>query len=290
MLYGTDEENRKSRVSALISNFELGKTDLIGQALSQQGLVFQRGERKSYHKSTGKRFGRCHPVFRAVPIEETNSKERIVHSEETVDWVNDGWHTVVFDTSKPRTNGSAASQEEDTVGTREIIAVDTEQHETAAQPITSPEIDAAPTIKDEELPSNGSRSVSEPEPRPAARPETKKAEPAWKVELKKEVAETIAQFERDGLMSAGKLGWKLVRLKGSSRALGTETMAERAISNRIISRMESSTDSELPVSKFICMALQNSHPDIFSNRSRRVQAMALVEKAVSQYFEEANKA
>ncbi len=287
VLYGTDEANRKGRVSALVSNFELGKTNIIGHALLEQGLVFQRGERRSYRKSTGKPFGRCHPVYRAVPIEEAENKERIVHSEETVDWVNDGWHTVVFDTSKPRVNGNGngtSLQEESSTTPIEEDEVDVEPHEPVQAP-TPTEIEEAETAKEEESP-----SIPVPPPQSVPRQESKrKPEPEWKLELKKDVGETIAQFETDGLMIESELSWKFVRIKSSSRALGTETMAERAINNRIISKVEGNLDSELPVTKFICMALQNSHPDIFSNRSRRKQAIALVEEAVSHYFEEAKK-
>lgn len=288
VLYGADEENRKGRVSALISNFELGKIDVIGRALLQQGLVFQRGKRKSYHKSTGKPFGRCHPVFRAVPIEEADNKERIVHSEETVDWVNDSWRTVIFDPSKPRMNGNdTASPEKDTVTAKEEIEGTIESQQPAQT--TQPK-DIEETSKIDGMPLNDSVSITATQSEPTSRQEVKKKpETEWKVELRKDVSDTIAQFEADGLMTEGKLSRKLVRIKSSSRALGTETMAERAIKNRIISKDESSLDNELPVTTFICMALQNSHPEIFSNRYRRKQAIALIEATVSQYFERAKK-
>ncbi len=98
ILYSRDqnEQQRRSKISALISSYELGKVRIIGGVLQEHGLVFQRGMRSSFHKDTGKKIGRSRPVFRAVPISEADEQERIVHSGQSLDWVTDSWHTVVY--------------------------------------------------------------------------------------------------------------------------------------------------------------------------------------------------
>jgi hypothetical protein len=277
VIYGTEEPNRKGRVSALISNFGLGKVDIIGRALAGQGMVFQRGERRRYTKSTGESFGRCHPVFRAVPFEEAENRDRIVHSDAEVDWVNDGWHTIIYDydTNQPETTITIEVAPEDT---------------TKVPPLAVSE----PTIAVDDAEAEMAEEVSdvreqEATTHPPVKERRKRPEPEWKVELIRDVEQTIAQFVADELMQEGTVGWKVVRLKSSSRTLGTETMSERGVNNRIISKAEGSVDSELPISKFICLALQNSHPDTFSNRSRRKQAIALVEQAIADHFESLRK-
>ena len=281
VIYGTEEPNRKGRVSALISNFELGKADIIGRALAGQGMVFQRGERRSYRKSTGESFGRCHPVFRAIPVDEAENRDRIVHSDEEVNWVNDGWHTVIYDY-----DAAPASADQP----KTIISIEAATKDTARVPLTESE----PTtivgdVKVDTVEEVSDAQEQEAVPQQPVKERRKRPEPEWKVKLKRDVEQTIAQFVADELMREEAVGWKVVRLKSSSRTLGTETMSERGVNNRIISKAEGSVDSELPISKFICLALQNSHPDTFSNRSRRKQAIALVEQAVADHFESLRK-
>lgn len=281
VIYGTEEPNRKSRVSALISNFELGKADIIGRALAGQGMVFQRGERRSYSKSTGESFGRCHPVFRAIPAEEADNRDRIVHSEEEVDWVNDGWHTVIYDYDA---DPSSAAQTENTTAT-EIAIEDNNEVPLVESELTTIVDDVKADTAEEVLDVQQQETVTQP----VVKEGRKRPEPEWKIELKRDIEHTIAQFVADELMQEGTVGWKVVKLKSSSKTLGTETMSERGVNNRIISKAEASVDSELPISKFICLALQNSHPNTFSNRSRRKQAIALVEQAVADYFDSLRK-
>lgn len=90
-------------------------------------------------------------------------------------------------------------------------------------------------------------------------------------------------------MIEGDISWTFIGTKSSSRSMGTKTMAERAVSNGIISSRESSRDCCLPIAKYVSMALQNKYPELFSNKNRRKQAMAIVEQAVEEYFVDARK-
>ncbi len=241
ILYGEDEENRRVRISALISNYERGKLNIIGGVLEGHGLVFQRGERRSYHKDSGQPFGSRYAVFRAVPVEQADRKERVVHSDEQVDWVNDGWHTVVFDPTPTRPDPSDETVSE--IIAAENVRVDEVATEAAAV--------AEPPESEQLYSANGagvmpSRNILSKLP---SREAKKKKEPEWKVSFRDDISEAITHFETDGLMVEGEVSRTVIRVKSSSRAMGTETMADRAVSNGIISRRE--VDSDLPIYKYI---------------------------------------
>ncbi len=287
IIYGDDEPNRRMRVSALISNFELGKVGIIGKLLNEEGLVFQRGERRSYRSTDGKQIGRNNPVFRAVPLSELERKERVVHCDEKVEWVNDGWHTVVFE-----------STHEDLDNSDKLDVAcelnDDEAPEIAEEPevkvtLLSTSDDAIAVAGDVIVLEPKVQPVKSPLPVPAREEVTKIKEPEWKINFRESVIEAITQFASDGLMIDGEISWSVVGAKSSSRIMGTKTMAERAVSNGIISRLESQVDCSLHISKFICMALQNKYQELFTDKNRRKQAIAIVKHAIKTYFEEAKK-
>lgn len=78
-LYGdiVDAETRSKRISALISNFDLGKSSIIGDLLSLSGLVMQRGGR--YRIVDGKRSGPKRVIFRAIEPEKIPDAELEYH-------------------------------------------------------------------------------------------------------------------------------------------------------------------------------------------------------------------
>jgi len=273
--YGSKDSKYRTRVSALISNFELGKVHVIGQILQENGLVFQRGERTSHHKDTGKRFGIAKPVYRAVPISETDCRERVVQSYTDVDWVHDGWHNIVFNSTEPIITDEVSTGVKEAIQT---LADNNLEHAepTQFEPLHNPD---EPCIIPEVTPA--------PQPK---KPEIRqKREAEWVVNFRADLQETIARFKADGLMLEGELSWQVVNIKSSSRSMCTEKMAERAVSNGIIKKSESTLDSTLPVTKYICMALQNKYRDLFSNPASRKKVENIVKETVSKYFEETKK-
>ena len=254
IIYGDDEPNRRVRISALISNFALGKVGIIGKSLKEDGLVFQRGERRSYRQTDGMKIGRKTPVFRAVPLSEIERKERVVHcDEEEVEWVNDGWHTVVFEPTQENIEDNSVSLE----ATPELT--DDKKPEIAEEPeiqLSLPSTyDETAVVEHAIVVEPKFQPVKSPLPVPTRKEVAKRKEPEWKTNFRKSVLETITHFEADGLMIEGEISWSIVATKSSSRIMGTTTMADRAVLNGIISRHERQNESTLPLAKFICMAL-----------------------------------
>ncbi|MBW3568995.1 helix-turn-helix domain-containing protein [Candidatus Parcubacteria bacterium] len=254
ILYGKDETRGRSRINALISNYRLGKVDIIGETLYDKGLVFQHGERRSYNKTTGKPFGRHYPVFRAVPAEQPERNERVIHSDELAEWVNDDWHTIILDSFQTA---------EATESTGIALEIPRGPNEDMGESITQT-MQIEPPIE-----------------------RRQKERPEWEISFETAIQDVIASFEADGLMIEGEVSRSLIRVKSSAGTMGTETMAARAVANKIISKGEVGNESKIPIYKYICMALQNTHSEIFTDRSKRKQAMAIAERSVNQYFEAA---
>lgn len=90
LLYGdsVESDSRLSRVSALISNFDMDKIKIIGEYLEDRGLVLQRGGR--YTIVNNQRVGVKRVIFRAIDPQLAASAELQLHTEdekyEYVDW------------------------------------------------------------------------------------------------------------------------------------------------------------------------------------------------------------
>jgi hypothetical protein len=93
-LYGKDDRKSTTKVNALISGFQLGKVTIIGDHLSKEGLVLQKGRRYKYNPETQKAFGVRNSVVRAIEPNKASSNETFIHKIEEDLFVDDSWETV----------------------------------------------------------------------------------------------------------------------------------------------------------------------------------------------------
>ncbi len=111
--------------------------------------------------------------------------------------------------------------------------------------------------------------------------------PEWLVDFIAEVHDQISLFEEDGLMtSADGVTRKVMNVMSSSTIMGTDENLRRGVANGIIKQSKTGRRNEesISMSRWICLALQNANPQIFTNRTRRRQAIAAVEEIVAGYF------
>lgn len=270
-LYGDDSKedfSGSSRASALISNFERGECGVIGRTLQEYGLVFQRGLRKQYHKD-GVRFGQSRAVYRAVTPQRAARLEKIVHSDELVEYVSDEWHTVLYDFEA--TNGTQDVDVTESAETKPAVSSIVSTEKMPALPIDTP-------ISFDEV------NTSEEE---GPKPESKAK--IWRDRLRVAVNTVIEQFSSDELMVDGQVSGIIIGLKTSQGSLISDRTYQRAVARGIIGKQETDFSHELPIHKFIAMAVQNAHPDFFESRRHRKQAMSLIERIVADYFKEQAK-
>lgn len=264
LMYDASEENAKSRVSALISNYELGKVSIIGDTLSASSLVFQRGERKQYNPITDTAFGRGHPVFRATDPMSAATNERIIHAidsgESKIDY---DWKSVQVTEAELQTTLGAAPQP------TEKYESDTESEFTEAEGETRE--DAITSIQSQTTASDKEQIAP------------------WQIEFQHSIDETITTLADAGLLSAQELSWATIARISASARIGTKTMAERAVSNKILSRRQARQDTEITPVQLIAMALQNSNPRIFDTRARRNTAIKMIEKSFRTYQDTINR-
>jgi hypothetical protein len=80
-IYGADGRREVICVGSLISNYERGQVDVIGEVLGSVNLVLQRGERQKIDLISKKPYGRKHMIFRAVPTENVATNVQILYED-----------------------------------------------------------------------------------------------------------------------------------------------------------------------------------------------------------------
>jgi hypothetical protein len=259
VLYGEGAVNGAQRISALISNYRLGKVSIIGNTLSDEGLVLQYGERIKYNRENGRTFGQSKTIFRAVPISEIDKKEGILHAD--LNMVDTTWNTITpsFSAEDPLIPDSITTE---TIELSQSIIV----------------AEADDDITEFTQPENIIEQVH---------PESEEVQLDWTERLLSDVEAAIQHFENDGIMIDGVVTRRLMNTKSSSYIMGTDEMISRGVRNGIVKKSETSPEEPLAIHKFISMSVQNKYADIFGNRSRRKKALIIIEDAVRKHFESA---
>jgi tRNA A37 threonylcarbamoyltransferase TsaD len=109
--------------------------------------------------------------------------------------------------------------------------------------------------------------------------------PEWEIKLEHDTRQMIETFEEQGLMDKKlPLSRAVFRRKTRSKMHGTKTMIDRALANGIINTQQTDINEPLELYQYICMSLQNDHPEVFSDKRRRKIAVKKVQKLVDDYF------
>jgi hypothetical protein len=267
-LYGSDDQKNATKVNALISGYQLGKVTIIGDHLRKEGLVLQKGRRYKYNPETKKGFGVRNSVVRAIEPNKASSNETFIHKVEEAMFVDSSWETVpaekVTDDDQ-LINDSKNDNLAVNLPDEKKPTIESSGSEDAIEDMTP---DNIIDLRDD--------SVKE---------KNRKQIPEWEIKLEHDTRQMIETFEEQGLMDKKlPLSRAVFRRKTRSKMHGTKTMIDRALANGIINTQQTDINEPLELYQYICMSLQNDHPEVFSDKRRRKIAVKKVQKLVDDYF------
>ena len=267
VLYGQNDRTHASRATALISAHRLNKNSIIADIMAEKGLVVQQGLRRKYDLESKKSYGAYTTVIRAVRPETLDQEEIIIRHYADESWIIDEWKTIT----------SASPSENEQIKSEPKMPAENTAHE------TKEEINVDNEDEIVELTPEVTIDLREKKPNPVAR---EKKRPQWQIRFEKEVQEAIDIFELKGLLETDyPVGKALVNIKLESAIMGTDEMLKRALANKIITRTEAKGELPIDISKWICMYLQNTHGDIFGNRTNRRKAIQIVNDMLNRQFQ-----
>lgn len=245
----SSEKRNSSRISALISNYRRGKVPVMAEVFGDD-MVLQRGKRQLFDAKTGVSIpNTIRVVWRLVDFETAVNAQVIttLNNERTLRQSYGEWEPA--DPVKIRLMHIPSGEYD---GMALVMSADTEDS-----------ID---------------ESIEQVE-----EPVAKIEKSDWKNDFKVDVHATIEELKEKGLLEKEGITWKLLRVLSDSTKIGTGTMRERALRNKIIKRSEMSDDVTISTSQVIMSVMQNTHPNIFRVSSRRKEAFAIVEEIVAGY-------
>ncbi|MDB5185154.1 MAG: hypothetical protein JWN38_962 [Candidatus Saccharibacteria bacterium] len=292
-------KTRSARAAALISNFETQKISVIGRVLAGYGLVYQRGVRTTYDVANGEKVGPSTRVMRAVPFARAAEQIPVAFTEDDTRKVHGSWSTIIYTTepraatprrpiiaapadTMPALGAPIVAEPKPPVPTpAQVFAAAAARRaavEAAAKEIATVEVvPAAEPLGQLELEEIAAETT--PEQQATVEPVDSR-NPEWLPEFDAAIRRTILELEELGILDKPTISRRLYSIKSNSTSQGSNEMVRRGVTYRILNRNESDLDLELPVYKFVALALQNPYKPIFENPTKRKVALGLIEKLV----------
>lgn len=287
--FGPDEPHPKDVRTSITS--ALGpKTnkDRIEEILGNEGdgYVLQYGWRRKVDQETGIPCGARYRIYRALDLNDIDAVDDIVRHNGDIDSF-DGAESDPEYLMPEKQNGGYEVEDVPEVLTKiSEPEIEDDEAEAIIRPVlmaprptarTAKKMGAAPLkVATKKVVSQ----VKSPEKEPRAN---------WQSDLSKAIGEAITLLEADKLMTDEPLAANIVSIRSSSTLMGTQTALERMEEAGIISLSGLSRNSkqkfQLSPAERVIMSIFNTQSKSFTERSRKRQALKLVDDAVASFFE-----
>lgn len=286
-------ETGTHRVSALISNFELSKSEALGACLDDQGLVLQRG-RRTYHKlKTHEKIGGYRAIFRTVPLEQAERHDTDSTIVNGLTRVDSGWKTVKPELVESSDQALGIKSTAETAEQKKLHVSfhPTKNHSveigksnpTGITDISGRGIPKEPGLELIDIPYKKlvTKKLSKPE---------RSRGLGWQEKLNRDIGSAMERLALDGLMIDEDISAGVASQKCSSYIFGTRTALERLDSAKIISLRGHSGDIHhfpLTPETRVVMAVFNPNQQLLSGGNgirRQKQALKIIKQAVESYF------